>query len=62
MRYGMILSESGQRVSRPAVMTSLMKGGEKKLRADLDYMDQVANELVQHRRDNPTDKEDLLLL
>jgi cytochrome P450/NADPH-cytochrome P450 reductase len=54
------LSESGKRVQRPAVMTSLMKGKAKKLHADLDYMDQVARDLVRHRRENPTDKPDLL--
>ena len=54
------LSEAGKRTQRPAVVTSLMKGKERKLRADMDYMDQVAKELVRHRRENPTDKPDLL--
>jgi cytochrome P450 / NADPH-cytochrome P450 reductase len=54
------LSESGKRTQRPAVVTSLMKGKEKKLRADSDYMDQVSRDLVRHRKENPTDKPDLL--
>ena len=54
------LSESGKRVQRPAVVTSLMKGKAKKLQADIDYMDQVSKELVRHRRENPTNKPDLL--
>lgn len=54
------LSESGKRTQRPAVVTSLMKRKEKRLRADVDYMDSVAKDLVRHRRENPTDKPDLL--
>ena len=54
------LSESGKRAQRSAVVTSLMKGKEKKFRADVEYMDQVARELVTHRIENPTEKQDLL--
>lgn len=54
------LSESGRRTQRPAVVTSLMKGKERKLRADTEFMDQVARDLVRHRKVNPTDKKDLL--
>jgi cytochrome P450/NADPH-cytochrome P450 reductase len=54
------LSESGKRLQRPAVMTSLMKGKDRKLKADVDFMDQVAKELVRHRKENPTNEPDLL--
>ncbi|KAG0648169.1 NADPH-cytochrome P450 reductase [Hyphodiscus hymeniophilus] len=41
------LAKSGARASRPALMNSLMKGKEKTLRADTDYMDSLCEELPQ---------------
>ena len=47
------------RTQRSAVLTSLT-GTEKKYRSDVEYMDHVAKDLVLHRKENPTDKPNLL--
>lgn len=54
------LSESGDRIRRPAIVTSLMRKKNAKFQRDLDYMFEVSQGLVQHRKQNPTDKKDLL--
>lgn len=38
----------------------LMPGYQEQLRKDMEYQRQVSQDLVQHRRDHPTDKKDLL--
>ncbi|KAM0162476.1 hypothetical protein ACHAPG_001840 [Botrytis cinerea] len=54
------LSESGDRIRRPAIVTSLMRKKNAKFQRDLDYMFEVSQGLVQHRKQNPTEKKDLL--
>ncbi|TGO27340.1 hypothetical protein BPAE_0043g00130 [Botrytis paeoniae] len=54
------LSESGDRVRRPGFVTSLMRKKNPKFQRDQDYMFEVSQGLVQHRKQNPTDKKDLL--
>jgi cytochrome P450/NADPH-cytochrome P450 reductase len=54
------LSESGKRIARPAVVNSFMTKTNAKLKADQEYMDRVSRELVQHRKDNPTNRKDIL--
>jgi cytochrome P450/NADPH-cytochrome P450 reductase len=54
------LSESGNRVQRPAILTKFKKAANTKYKNDQDYMFSISQELVQRRRDNPTDKKDLL--
>ncbi|KAF7906794.1 hypothetical protein EAF00_001072 [Botryotinia globosa] len=54
------LSESGDRVRRPGFVTSLMRKKNAKFQKDLDYMFEISQGLVQHRKQNPTDKKDLL--
>ncbi|KAF7949340.1 uncharacterized protein EAE97_002849 [Botrytis byssoidea] len=54
------LSESGDRVRRPGFVTSLMRKKNAKFQKDLDYMFEISQGLVQHRKQNPTEKKDLL--
>jgi cytochrome P450/NADPH-cytochrome P450 reductase len=54
------LSESGNRVQRPAIVTKFKKAANTKYKNDSDYMFNISKELVQHRRQNPTPKKDLL--
>jgi cytochrome P450 / NADPH-cytochrome P450 reductase len=42
------------------MIRSLLPGHQKKLQQDAEYMSSVAAKLVQHRRDNPSEKKDLL--
>jgi cytochrome P450 / NADPH-cytochrome P450 reductase len=44
----------------PNLIHNLILGPKDDLKADSQFMDQVAGELVQHRRDHPTEKKDLL--
>ncbi|KAM3077581.1 hypothetical protein ACMFMG_006917 [Clarireedia jacksonii] len=54
------LSESGDRARRPAFVTNMMHRKKAKFTHDQDFMFEVSQSLVQHRKDNPTDKKDLL--
>lgn len=54
------LSESGNRVQRPAIVTKFKKAANTKYKEDSDYMYKISKELVKHRRDYPTEKKDLL--
>ncbi|KAH6679044.1 fatty acid hydroxylase [Halenospora varia] len=51
------LVESGRRSQRPAVANYFMSS---KFKADIEVMQNVAQEVVQERRANPVDKKDLL--
>ncbi|KAE8453927.1 hypothetical protein EG329_007703 [Mollisiaceae sp. DMI_Dod_QoI] len=54
------LTESGGRARRPAIVTSMMRRKNAKYHEDQEYMFQISQELVRHRRENPTEKRDLL--
>jgi cytochrome P450/NADPH-cytochrome P450 reductase len=43
-----------------SLLLSLLPSTNEKLKHDAQYLQQVAQEVVQHRRDNRTDKNDLL--
>ncbi|KAF8857384.1 cytochrome P450 [Acephala macrosclerotiorum] len=44
----------------PAIVTSVMRKKNVKYHEDQDYMFRISQELVKHRRENPTEKRDLL--
>lgn len=54
------LSESGDRIRRPKFLTNMMRKKKAKYNEDQDFMFEVSQGLVQHRKENPTDKKDLL--
>ena len=55
-----ILTAGSNRQKIPAIVQKFMWSQNEQLRADAQYQKQVAMELVTHRRQNPTDKQDLL--
>ena len=55
-----VLTESANRTVRPAWLTWMYWGANKKFDEDNAYLHQVASELLEKRRANPTDKKDLL--
>ncbi|KUJ15912.1 NADPH--cytochrome P450 reductase-like protein [Mollisia scopiformis] len=55
-----MLTESGNRMARPAIVTSMMRKTNAKFNEDQEYMFNISQELVRHRRENPTKKRDLL--
>ncbi|KAF8534914.1 P450 family fatty acid hydroxylase [Trichophaea hybrida] len=54
------LFESGKRAFRPSIANKLMRRTNARYDQDIKYMRDLARELVQGRRNNPTDKNDLL--
>ncbi|ESZ96262.1 hypothetical protein SBOR_3317 [Sclerotinia borealis F-4128] len=54
------LSESDDRARRPEFLTNLMWKKKTKFNQDQDFMIDVSKDLVQHRKENPTVKKDLL--
>lgn len=54
------LLESGKRANRPSVATKLMRRTNAEYDQNIKYMRDLASGLVKGRRDNPTDKNDLL--
>ncbi|KAF9263918.1 fatty acid hydroxylase [Marasmius fiardii PR-910] len=54
------LKECFQRTQRPAVVQTLMTGTNAKFEADMKFMEDLAFKIVNHRKEHPTDKKDLL--
>ncbi|RPD61291.1 bifunctional P-450:NADPH-P450 reductase [Lentinus tigrinus ALCF2SS1-6] len=54
------LVESGYRSNRPPIANTLMWGSNAKYQEDLKVMNELVDQLIQDRKDNPIDKEDLL--
>lgn len=54
------LTESGLRIDRTAVEKLIHPGLEKKYRRDIELLRSTAQECIDNRRANPTDKKDLL--
>ncbi|KAM5348455.1 hypothetical protein ACJ41O_008279 [Fusarium nematophilum] len=58
---GDFLTEAGNRQRRPAFAPNfLYRAANEKFFADIETMKQVANEVVQARKENPSDRKDLL--
>ena len=55
-----VLQENGARVTRPGFVNTLMFQKNAKLNESARFMRKVGQEIVEHRRSNPTDKKDLL--
>ncbi|TDL21939.1 cytochrome P450 oxidoreductase OrdA-like protein [Rickenella mellea] len=56
------LVESGKRALRPTVVQSVMWGKTAKYDADIKLMTEFAQGLIEHRKEHPSEKKDLLLL
>ncbi|KAF2662100.1 NADPH--cytochrome P450 reductase-like protein [Lophiostoma macrostomum CBS 122681] len=54
------LSAGQARQKIPSIVQMFMRSANEQLKADAQYQKQVAGELVAHRRNNPSDKQDLL--
>lgn len=55
-----VLSESSDRSRRPAAADYILRAKKQKFDEDIAYLSKVSMDLVQKRRENPTDKKDLL--
>lgn len=55
-----MLAEAGARANRPALASYFMRATQRKFEEDIAMCKKVAGDLVQARKDNPTDKKDLL--
>ncbi|KAJ5161058.1 Oxidoreductase FAD/NAD(P)-binding [Penicillium capsulatum] len=55
-----LLSGSGARAFRPALLNSLPTGENAKYWSDIEYLRKLSQELLDARRNNPEDKKDLL--
>jgi cytochrome P450/NADPH-cytochrome P450 reductase len=53
-------TEAGLRASRPAIQQYFMSGSQRKFDDSIKVMRDIAKELIDERRKNPTDKQDLL--
>ncbi|KAF9263922.1 cytochrome P450 [Marasmius fiardii PR-910] len=54
------LKESFQRTQRPTIVQALLSGTNAKFEEDMKFMEELALEIVEHRKEHPTDKKDLL--
>ena len=56
------LTAASDRIKLASIVQRMMPWDHsaEKIQADREYMRKISNELVQHRRDHPTDKRDLL--
>jgi cytochrome P450/NADPH-cytochrome P450 reductase len=55
-----LLSGSGKRALRPALLNNLPTAENNKYWSDIEYLRNLARELVDARKQNPVDKKDLL--
>lgn len=55
-----LLTEAANRSGRPAWLTWMQWSANKKFDEDIAYLHEVASDLLEKRRANPTDKKDLL--
>lgn len=55
-----LLTEAANRSGRPAWLTWMQWSANKKFDEDVAYLHEVASDLLEKRRANPTDKRDLL--
>ena len=55
-----VLAESGQRATRPAIADRFLSGRKYKYDQEIAFLRSVAKDLVNQRRENPTDVKDLL--
>lgn len=55
-----LLTEAANRSGRPAWLTWMQWSANKKFDEDVAYVHEVASDLLEKRRANPTDKKDLL--
>lgn len=55
-----VLIGAGERARRPPLPAYFYSAADKKFQNDVDLMVKVATDLVKKRRENPTDKKDLL--
>lgn len=54
------LSESGNRVRRPGLLSMFYRAQDQNYWRDVDYMRKISLEVIQNRKDHPEDKKDLL--
>ncbi|THH27701.1 hypothetical protein EUX98_g6479 [Antrodiella citrinella] len=54
------LAESGRRSLRPAIMNSVLLSSSAKYQQDQNTMFELVNEIIEHRKANPSDRKDLL--
>ncbi|KAI0819916.1 fatty acid hydroxylase [Trametes gibbosa] len=54
------LTESAKRSNRPPIMNTIMRGSSAKYEEDMKTMNRLVDELIEDRKKNPVDKEDLL--
>ncbi|KAF9263923.1 bifunctional P-450/NADPH-P450 reductase [Marasmius fiardii PR-910] len=54
------LKECFQRSQRPAIVQAFMSGTNAKFEGDIKYMEDLAFKIVNHRKEHPTEKKDLL--
>ncbi|KAH8103122.1 cytochrome P450 [Cristinia sonorae] len=54
------LVESGLRANRPAIVNAMMRGTAYKYEQDIKVMTDLADEIIEDRKKNPIEKEDLL--
>lgn len=55
-----VLSQGAARMSTPKIVQKFMVRKNEQLKADAKYQRDIAEELVRRRRENPSDKKDLL--
>ena len=55
-----VLDEAGQRSSRPTLVSRFMSSRQYKYDQDIAFLRGIAKDLLDQRRQHPTDKKDLL--
>jgi cytochrome P450/NADPH-cytochrome P450 reductase len=55
-----VLIGAGERARRPPLPSYFFQAADKKFQDSVDLMLKIATDLVKHRRENPSDKKDLL--
>ncbi|OAG40178.1 hypothetical protein AYO21_05656 [Fonsecaea monophora] len=55
-----VLTGAGERARRPPLPSYFYQAADKKFQDNVDLMLKISTDLVKHRRENPTDKKDLL--
>ncbi|KAG7093355.1 hypothetical protein E1B28_007036 [Marasmius oreades] len=54
------LKECFHRSNRPYIVQALMTGSNAKFEGDIKFMEEIAHKIVQHRKEHPIEKKDLL--